>query len=220
MVSSTNPSHSPCGRGVVFGSPWPDRAGTEHSSDSGLTSDVSAATPISTHQAGDPPAVAVVSHPRAPEAPPIATPTSALTPALAPGEGSAKSSSRSPRHEHKNSDLSDYSAAKLRGLIPPQVKLDIWKSLRPLATPTLASKLQKSPVDSNSGRAIGSMDTTPCRYSSAGQKGVVGVVLRTDKLASLPPLFTDELLKRKEMIKSRLQFKSECSSMVLLVWQE
>ena len=50
-----------------------------------------------------------------------------------------------------------------------------------------------------------------CRFSSGG-KGLVG----DDASCSFPP-FSDELLRRKEMIKSRLQFNSKWSN-VLAEW--
>lgn len=83
-----------------------------------------------------------------------------------------------------------------------------WKSLssvHPYATPTSAYRHRRSPAD-RTRRATKSADVTPQRYS----KGILGVALRSNNGIACPPsLFTDALLKRKEMVKARLQFKSE-----------
>lgn len=199
-MESGSPSHA-SGRGVVSctDSARAVVSSSSHAEDSGLV--IPEATPH--QQTGDTPAVVHFAASRPPEAPPLATPTPELT-ALG---------SRLPA-EH-NSKPGNYPTSKL---LPSQMRMDVsayrWKTLpssHPYVTPTSASKQQrvcKSPIDGIS-RVANSAGTTPHRYSSsAGQSGVVGVVLRHDGLVCLPPLFTEELLQRKEMIKSRLQFKS------------
>lgn len=202
-MDSASLSHTPDG-GVVSAHATISTSRTE---DSGLV--IPEDTPNSAHHK------ALSAVPRLPEATPLATPST------------ARSISRLPTRQ--KSEPSNYPTSKLQDLIPSQVKMDTsahcWKphpSPHPHVTPTGASKQQgshQSPIAGIS-RVTNSAGITPHRYSSSG---VVGVVLRRDGLVCLPPLFTDELLRRKEMIKSRLQFKSEraneCIKYLVFAWQ-
>lgn len=81
--------------------------------------------------------------------------------------------------------------------------------------------VQTTPTSSSSAtvrggmtRASNSAHTTPHRFSSGGGgglKGVLGVVLKKEGLVHppAPPLFSGELLKRKELLKARLDSHSE-----------
>lgn len=216
MVSSTDSAHTnqvPAERSVVFTTApltshtedpkqtvqrHADSGSTDH--DSGLvllSSDSSAATPINAHQTGDTP---VLHHVTATETTPLKIPPSATW----------KEVTLRPYSEPSYCPTS-----KLRGLISSQVQEDVisshhWKrhpSVHPYAATTSTSKRRplRSPVN-GIGCVFNSADTSPRRYSN----GAV-MVLKRHTLAALPPLFSHELLQRKEMIKSRLQFTSEWS---------
>lgn len=150
--------------------------------------------------------------------PPDATPNSAHHEAggdISPSKFREAYASPSTMHNswlptQQNSKASSYPTT------PSQVIIDTGSaycqkphpSPHPHVTPTLASeqqRLRNSPINGIC-RVSHSAGTTPHRYSSSG---MMGVALRRDGLVCLPPLFTDELLQRKEVIKSRLQFKSE-----------
>lgn len=216
MVSSTNSAHTdqvPAGRAVVFtGPPTPHTQleTIQHpdsgSADSGLVllaGDSSAMTPVNAHHTSDA-SIACTT----PEAQPLTTPFSAA------GAAGTEATLR------PNSEPIYYPTSKLQGLFPSQVKQeDIvlshhWK-LHPLVHPyaavtTSTSKRRplRSPVNGISRHVSNSADTTPRRYSNGGTV----MVLKRQALAALPPLFSDKLLQRKEMIKSRLQFMSECNA--------
>ena len=110
-------------------------------------------------------------------------------------------------------------------LAPSQVDIlsSSWKlhhpSVHPYATAVTTSASQRrsqgSPVTGVS-HLPDSADTTPRRYSGGTGPVGAGAAFKRHALASLPPLFSNELLQRKELIKSRLQFKSELT--VRLCW--
>ena len=79
------------------------------------------------------------------------------------------------------------------------------------ATPTsLPSSVPRSYLSSPARRVnhgSNSAHTTPHRYSSGLKR--IGVLSKNEGGTNLSPIFGDELLKKKETIKSRLQFKSK-----------
>lgn len=81
----------------------------------------------------------------------------------------------------------------------------------PTSLPGRGSTLyQKSPAD-GIGRASNSAHNTPHRYSGLKGVQVGGAVTNLNNVGMACPssVFGDDLLKRKEMLKSRLHFKSE-----------
>lgn len=221
MASSADSTHKagqvPVDQGATFNSPLmatshshtseghhpPDRAS---SSDSGLVLPAGDFTPIDACQTHDT-VSGGVSHSAADrESLFLATPPSVL----------AVSGKERP---YASEPAGSCPPSKLQKLTPSDI---LWKLHHPLAHPyataatTSASqkRLPRSPVN-GVGHVPDLADTTPRRYSVSGLQssgtGPVGAscALKRYALASLPPLFSNELLQRKDLIKSCLQFKSE-----------